>query len=469
MARSAKTETTFFIILPMSESDSDLDQLFKNFHISKEGASACSSRQKILRADNIIADITSEMAQQADQVKALVETAVSAALAAQREWFEQRLTDVSQRLDNITLATPEVETYREITIIPGRQCEESLDIVKSLPEFDGKQENYVSWRQAAHTAYKIFEAYEGSSKHYQAVAIIRNKIRGPADMTLASFNTVLNFKAIISRLDFTYSDKRPIYLIEQELSTLRQGHMTLLQFFDEVERKLTLLTNKTIMTYEKHLAASLNEKYRMDALRVFISGTKKPLCDVLFSARPSDLHSALALAQEVESNHERYLFASNYARSLEEKALKADVKRSSREKNAGMRNQMRNNPEAENPHLKHPGFSYKNSHNSEPVQAMEVDSSTQYRQSTQQQSYDNQGQRQWQAKKRFRNVSDRFTGPKLQRVNHLSHEDPHCNQTDYEYQAVANSQAQKSDDELSNADQINFLGNPPYYRSLKEQ
>lgn len=54
------------------------------------------------------------------------------------------------------------------------------------------------------------------------------------------------------RLDFTYAEKR------QELSTLGQGNLTVLNFYDEVERKLTLLTNKTIMTYEGHVANSIN-------------------------------------------------------------------------------------------------------------------------------------------------------------------------------------------------------------------
>lgn len=132
----------------------------------------------------------------------------------------------------------------------------------------------------------MFEKFDGSSKHYQAVAVIRNKLRGPADAVLASFNTVLNFHAIIARLDFTYADKRPIYLIEQELSTLRQGNQSLTSYYDEVERKLTLLTNKTIMSYATEIAAPINEKYRADAMRVFVSGLKKSLSDVLFAAQP---------------------------------------------------------------------------------------------------------------------------------------------------------------------------------------
>lgn len=125
-----------------------------------------------------------------------------------------------------------------------------LDVVKSILEFDGKQEHYISWLQAANAAYKVFDAYDGSSRHYQAVAIIRNKVRGSADAILASFNTVLNFHAIIARLDFTYSDKTPVHVIQQDLSTLRQGDQPLLKNYDEIEIKLTLLTNKTLMTHE---------------------------------------------------------------------------------------------------------------------------------------------------------------------------------------------------------------------------
>lgn len=105
----------------------------------------------------------------------------------------------------------------------------------------------------------------------------------------------------------------PIYLIEQELSTLRQGSLSCLEFYDEVEKKLTLLANKTIMSYETTVADTINEKYRADALRVFIPGLRKPLCDILFASRPADLPSALALAQEVDANHERYVFAANFA------------------------------------------------------------------------------------------------------------------------------------------------------------
>jgi len=123
---------------------------------------------------------------------------------------------------------------------------------------------------------------------------------------------------MINRLDFTYADKRLVYLIEQELSTLREGDMAMTEFYDEVEKKLTLLTNKTIMTCDTTLA--INEKYRSDAC--IHKGNIKVF--------ERDLPTALALAQEVESNHERYQFALNYSRSLGE-GQKAEKKQTDRD------------------------------------------------------------------------------------------------------------------------------------------
>jgi len=181
-----------------------------------------------------------EMNLSADQLKAIVESAVAGAIASQKSIFDKQLQEISARIEKITVNTPEVETYKDAEIIPGVRCTEPLDIVKSLPDFDGKRETYVSWRKAAHVAFKAFENYEGSSTYYQALGIMRNKIKNSANTVLASFNTPLNFKAMINGLDFTYADKRPVYLIEQELSTLRQGDMTMTEFYDEVEKKNVL-------------------------------------------------------------------------------------------------------------------------------------------------------------------------------------------------------------------------------------
>lgn len=389
-----------------------------------------------------------EMTITPDQLKTIVESAVSSALVIQERQFEEKLEELGKRVTELSVNVPEVEKYEEATIRGDVLCRETLDIAKSLPEFEGKHETYVSWRKAAHTAYRVYEKYNGSSTHFQALGIIRNKIKGTADMILASFDTPLNFKAIINRLDFTYADKRPIYLIEQEMSTLRQGNLTLLEYYDEVERKLTLLTNKTIMNYDSDLAASLNEKYRMDALRVFISGAKKPLSDILFSAKPKDLPSTLALAQEVESNHVRYNFASNYAKSMEEKTQQKFFTKNARFAN-------NNNIQRKNPYYDRRQDSSKEQ--KQEVEPMDIDSSSRFKQP---QKINNQ----WRAQpninispaiKRPNSGTTRFTGLKQQRVNHMAHEkNDHVN---HNYQYEADTVVSDIENEASEYDQINFL------------
>jgi len=257
-------------------------------------------------------DLSHSVEMNPETVQNIVSAAIRAASEQTKKEVQDQIKNLTDRLASLETPTS-VEEYEAVTINSTIECNEPLDLVKTLPEFKGDQAQYVSWRQAAHVAYKLFEPYNGSSKHYQAVGIIRNKVTGSADSVLSSFNTVLNFKAIIARLDFTYADKKPIHLIEQEMSTLRQGGLSIDKFYDLVERKLTLLVNKTTMTYScDQVVKSLNEKHRADALRVFISGLNRPLSDILFSAKPADMPKALMLAQELAANHARYLFAASF-------------------------------------------------------------------------------------------------------------------------------------------------------------
>lgn len=235
------------------------------------------------------------------------------------EASEYARQELAAKLDTLTLALgrleiPSVEAYTPVTINPtidSGNC--SLDLIKSLPEFSGDASSYPAWRSAASFAMKYYN--EGSERYYVALGILKNRITGSANMTLSSFNTVLNFKAIIARLDQTYADKRPIYVLENELSILRQGDLSITGYYDKVEEHLTLIINKHIMTYNNNCEVidALNERARENALRVFISGLRRPLCDILFSSRPKDLPTALAIAQELETNHRRYDFANTFA------------------------------------------------------------------------------------------------------------------------------------------------------------
>lgn len=237
-----------------------------------------------------------------DMVYRIVEASTSA--------LRTEIANLKEELEKFTVNT--VTEYSQQTIDEGITCDETLDIIKSLPVFGGKDGTYVSWREAAHNSMFLYR--KGSRRYFAALTILRNKIVNDANDVLTNHGTVLNFDAIISRLDFAYADKRPIHIIEQELSIMRQGNLSLLDFYNEVNKKLTLLINKTIMTHGTNTSLSneLNNKNRQYALRVFITGLNSPLNDILFSISPTDLPNALAKAQELQANHVRANFAQQF-------------------------------------------------------------------------------------------------------------------------------------------------------------
>lgn len=94
-----------------------------------------------------------------------------------------------------------------------------------------------------------------------------------------------------------------------------QDNLSISDYYDKVDKQLTLIINKQIMSNNgnRETIDALNERARENALRVFISGLRRPMCDILFSARPNDLPSALAEAQELETSRMRHNFARAFA------------------------------------------------------------------------------------------------------------------------------------------------------------
>lgn len=247
---------------------------------------------------------------------------VSAGVEALTEDLKKQIASLTQQFANLT--TQKVETYEPVKLGVCRGS--SLDLIKSLPEFRGDMQSYPAWRDAAHFAIGYYT--EGSENYYIAVGILRNKITGTANDKLSSFNTVLNFRAIIARLDQSFADKRSLQVLENELSILRQGKLSISDFYDAVDKHLTLIINKNRMSYPENedIANALNERARDNGLRVFISGLRKPLSDILFSAKPCDLPTALATAQELESDQRRQEFAKIFAEGSISQTYRAQQK-----------------------------------------------------------------------------------------------------------------------------------------------
>lgn len=434
--------------------------------ISDEESSPLPSDDNLEDFDNSVVGFAPQLPPQPTMDAAGVDRIVQAALLAQKQAFDAQLDALRQQVSTLRVAAPEIQVYQRIVVDPTVQCPISLDVVKSMPDFDGAQEDYVAWRQSATDAYELFRSYSTSSVHYQAVIIIRNKIRGNARALLTSHNTVLNFDAIIARLDCTYADKTSLRLLRQNLEMVRQGDSSLMQYYDDVERKLTLVTNKIIMTHEAAMATLLNNEVRADALHAFISGLKRSLKAIVFPAQPGDLPAALALAREAEASIERSNFAVSYARVMEERAHSNEHNKSQTRQDKHGRN---NNPNQEkNPHFvkkqgKQPQSGDHAQQQPKPPQQsepMDVDPSmSKVRQLTNWRDRPAQQSVNGQAAKRP-NSSERHTGPRRQRLNRVVQH----NEYD-EAAAEAVGEILDDSDSLEDNDLVNFLGVNPGYRS----
>lgn len=88
--------------------------------------------------------------------------------------------------------------------------------------------------------------------------------------------------------------------IEQEMSVLRKGNLSVITYYNEVNRKLLLLTNKTFMACESNteITNAINKRNQDNALRVFIAILSQPLGDILCSLNQADLPNTLATVRE---------------------------------------------------------------------------------------------------------------------------------------------------------------------------
>lgn len=225
----------------------------------------------------------------------------------------QKVEELSIELSKKT--EPKVEVHKNVEVNVTDPKDVSLLIYKSLPEFCGEREQYATWRTTTKTAIKLLAGHEQSMRYYEALMVVRNKITGAASNILNNYNTVFNFEAIIDRLDFTYADKRPLYVLEQELLVLQQDKLSLDEFYDKVNEKLNSIVNKINMTYkEKVTANAFIEGANEKALRTFITGLNNRKGEILYASNPKSLPEAYARLQTIINDQSRIDFARRYNR-----------------------------------------------------------------------------------------------------------------------------------------------------------
>lgn len=229
-------------------------------------------------------------------------------ILTQLQASEERQRACEQQIANFNQHYPvqAAVQYEDITttITSGDQIQ--LESYRSIPEFSGNKGQYRSWRNQVIRRMQMIENFSAHPKYEAALGIIRAKITGPASDVLTNNKTAYNAHAIIERLDLTYADQRPLYVVEAEMTSIKQLDKTLQEFYDAINQSLNLVISKIVMTYrelneQKSLIAEMQQK----AVRTFIIGLKSQTTrNILYSHGPKDLAEAYTRAQTVHYDNQ---------------------------------------------------------------------------------------------------------------------------------------------------------------------
>lgn len=341
--------------------DRDLSTLFENLNLQPKGDS---------KNINMEAQITALQNQMA-------------ALAATNTELTQKL--VQLETTQATLQTQQAATnvivteYTDVAPIILNGDAIQLDAFKVIHEFNGDKKVYRSWRTQVTKLMEQIRAFASHAKYATALAIIRAKITGPASDVLINNNTALNIDAIVDRLDFSYADQRPLYVIEAEMTTIRQGGKPLQEYYDAINQALNMVLTKITMTYkEKAEQKSLIAETQNKAIRTFITGLNSSLIrTTLYGNTPKSLSQAMAVAQTIQYDNQHLQLEHQVKMSEQQKFIKKTVNDIKPNFNPNFRYQPQQSTQA--PKLNN-FIPYQQQPKTTP---MEVDSSGQYVQKTQ--------------------------------------------------------------------------------------
>lgn len=191
----------------------------------------------------------------------------------------------------------------------------NLDVFKALPVFDGNITKYRVWREDVSRLMDGIRIHRNSNRYVEALSIIKTKIQGAAADVLTNHNTIFNFDAIRNRLDYTYADQRPLYVLQDEMKRLTQGKHNLSEFHDNVNKALTLITSKVAMSgHNQEVIKVMTDEATQEAVRVFKDGINNSyIRSTLYGNPIRDLEHAFAVARTIEHDDEHRKLRLSYS------------------------------------------------------------------------------------------------------------------------------------------------------------
>lgn len=206
-------------------------------------------------------------------------------------------TKLMERAEEDEDIVPEIESGDQI----------QLESYRSIPTFSGVRGTYRPWRNQVVRRMKMIDSFRKHPKYEAALGIIRSKIVGHASDILTNNRTAYNIVAIIKTLDFSFADKRPLYVVEAEMTSIKQLGKTLHEFYDAISHALNLVIHKIALDYRGKLdhQEALVDEAQLKAVRAFIIGLKsQQIRHILYGRTPGTLAEAFAIAQTVYYDHQ---------------------------------------------------------------------------------------------------------------------------------------------------------------------
>lgn len=191
--------------------------------------------------------------------------------------------------------------YADIVAVIETGEQIQLESYRAIPEFSGNKNQYRSWRNIVTRRMEMIGNFKTHPKYEAALAIIRSKITGAASDVLTNNKTAYNIDAIIARLDSSYADQRPLYIVEAELTSIRQQNKTLQEYYDEINQALNLVISKITLSYgDLNDQTALITEAQQKTIRTFIIGLRSQAArNILYGQRPRTLADALTTAQTI--------------------------------------------------------------------------------------------------------------------------------------------------------------------------
>lgn len=213
---------------------------------------------------------------------------------------------VNQIPINPAISQPVTIPLRPLNISYANPNDINLDVFKALPVFDGNIAKYRIWREDVSRLMDGIKAHQNSNRYAEALSIVKTKIQGAAADVITNHNTIFNFDAIRNRLDYTYADQRPLYVLQDEMKKLNQGRNNLSQFHDEINKALTLITSKIAMSgHPEQVINVMTQEATQEAVRVFKDGINNSyIRSTLYGNPIKDLEHAYAVARTIEHDDE---------------------------------------------------------------------------------------------------------------------------------------------------------------------